>query len=155
MISLKEVGEEFVLQGFNVKYYQHDNFESINIRIKKNVIIEKIVTNGKMWSISEEYEILKKDILEIIKIAKTIKNYKGLEIKIISTKENYRLQENLSNELRKIFFEINGDFYRRKGKTINELLLKIYLKEVLSKKRKEWHLQKNWMVSVQLKKDRN
>lgn len=137
MISLKEVGEEFVLQGFNVKYYQHDNFESINIRIKKNVIIEKIVTNGKMWSISEEYEILKKDILEIIKIAKTIKNYKGLEIKIISTKENYRLQENLSNELRKIFFEINGDFYRRKGKTINELLLKIYLKEVLSKKRKE------------------
>lgn len=137
MISLKEVGEEFVLQGFNVKYYQHDNFESINIRIKKNVIIEKIVTNGKMWSISEEYEILKKDILEIIKIAKTIKNYKGLEIKIISTKENYRLQENLSNELRKIFFEINGDFYRREVKTINELLLKIYLKEVLSKKRKE------------------
>ena len=88
MISLKEVGEELKILGYNVKYFEYKNAESIVIKIKKNVIIEKIVTAGKMWSIAEEYGTLKTDLLNLIKTATELKNYKGLEIRIVSTREN-------------------------------------------------------------------
>ena len=137
MISLKEIGEELITLGYNVKYLQLDDAESIIIKIKKNVTIEKISTKRKMWSIAEEYDNLKTDLLELIAIAKKLKNYKGLEIKIISTRELYKTPIVIEKNKRTIFLKINNGSYRQREGNINELLLKIYLKEVLSKKRKE------------------
>lgn len=137
MISLKEIGKELIMLGYNVKYKQLDDAESITIKIKKNVTIEKISTKRKMWSIAEEYDNLKKDVLELIEIAKKLKNYKGLEIKIISTRELYKTPIVMAKNTRTIFLKINNGSYRKRVENINELLLKIYLKEVLSKKRKE------------------
>ena len=137
MISLKEIGKELIMLGYNVKYKQLDDAESITIKIKKNVTIEKISTKRKMWSIAEEYDNLKKDMLELIAIAKKLKNYKGLEIKIISTRELYKTPIVTAKNTRTIFLKINNGSYRKRVENINELLLKIYLKEVLSKKRKE------------------
>lgn len=42
MISLKEIGEELITLGYNVKYLQLDDAESIIIKIKKNVTIKKL-----------------------------------------------------------------------------------------------------------------
>ena len=138
MISLKEVGEELRILGYNVKYFKYENAESIIIKIKKNVTIEKIITAGKMWSIAEEYETLKTDLLNLIKTTTELKNYKGLEIRISSTRENYKTKWTPQNEeLRTIFLKINDGSYRKTKKDINNLLLKVYLKEVLTKKRKE------------------
>ena len=137
MISLKEIGEELIMLGYNVKYKQLDDAESIIIKIKKNVTIEKISTKRKMWSIAKEYDNLKTDLLELIAIAKRLKNYKGLEIKIISTRELYKTPIVIEKNKRTIFLKINNESYRKREGNINELLLKIYLKEVLSKKRKE------------------
>ena len=137
MISLKEIGEELITLGYNVKYLQLDDAESIIIKIKKNVTIEKISTKEKMWSIAKEYDNLKTDLLELIAIAKKLKNYKGLEIKIISTRELYKTPIVIEKNKRTIFLKINNGSYRKRVENINELLLKIYLKEVLSKKRKE------------------
>lgn len=137
MISLKEIGEELIILGYNVKYLQLDDAESIIIKIKKNVTIEKISTKEKMWSIVKEYDNLKTDLLELIAIAKKLKNYKGLEIKIISTRELYKTPIVIEKNKRTIFLKINNESYRKREGNINELLLKIYLKEVLSKKRKE------------------
>ena len=138
MISLKEVGEELKILGCNVKYFEYKNAESIVIKIKKNVTIEKMVTTGKMWSIAEEYDSLKTDLLNLIKTATELKNYKGLEIRILSTRENYKTKWGpQKEELRTVFLRINNGSYRKTKKDINNLLLKVYLKEVLSKKRKE------------------
>ena len=137
MISLKEIREELITLGYNVEYKKLDDAESITIKIKKNVTIEKISTKGKMWSIAKEYDNLKTDLLELIAIAKKLKNYKGLEIKIISTRELYKTQIVIEKNKRTIFLKINNGSYRKREGNINELLLKIYLKEVLSKKRKE------------------
>ena len=90
-----------------------------------------------MWSIAKEYDNLKTDLLELIAIAKKLKNYKGLEIKIISTRELYKTPIVIEKNKRTIFLKINNGSYRKREGNINELLLKIYLKEVLSKKRKE------------------
>ena len=137
MISLKEIREELITLGYNVEYKKLDDAESITIKIKKNVTIEKISTKGKMWSIAKEYDNLKTDLLELIAIAKKLKNYKGLEIKIISTRELYKTPIIIEKNKRTIFLKINNGSYRKREGNINELLLKIYLKEVLSKKRKE------------------
>ena len=138
MISLKEVGEELKTLGCNVKFLKYENAESIVIKIKKNVIIEKIAITGKMWSIAEEYGTLKTDLLNLIKTATELKNYKGLEIRIVSTRENYKTKWGpQKEELRTVFLKINNGAYRKTKKDINNLLLKVYLKEVLSKKRKE------------------
>ena len=137
MISLKEIGEELIILGYNVECKKLDDAESITIKIKKNVTIEKISTKGKMWSITKEYDNLKTDLLELIAIAKKLKNYKGLEIKIISTRELYKTPIVIEKNKRTIFLKINNGSYRKREGNINELLLKIYLKEVLSKKRKE------------------
>ena len=137
MISLKEIGEELIMLGYNVKYKQLDDAETITIKIKKNVTIEKISTKRKMWSIAKEYDNLKTDLLELIAIAKKLKNYKGLEIRIISTRELYKTPIVIEKNKRTIFLKINNESYRKREGNINELLLKIYLKEVLSKKRKE------------------
>jgi len=137
MISLKEIREELITLGYNVEYKKLDDAESITIKIKKNVTIEKISTKGKMWSIAKEYDNLKTDLLELIAIAKKLKNYKGLEIKIISTRELYKTPIVIEKNKRTIFLKINNGSYRKREGNINELLLKIYLKEVLSKKRKE------------------
>ena len=91
-----------------------------------------------MWSIAEEYETLKTDLLNLIKTTTELKNYKGLEIRISSTRENYKTKWTPQNEeLRTIFLKINDGSYRKTKKDINNLLLKVYLKEVLTKKRKE------------------
>ena len=37
MISLKEIGKELIILGYNVKYLQLDDAESIIIKIKKTV----------------------------------------------------------------------------------------------------------------------
>ena len=138
MISLKEVREELRILGHNVKYFKYENAESIVIKIKKNVTIEKIVTAGKMWSIAEEYGTLKTDLLNLIETAKELKDYKGLEIKIISSRENYKIKWGpQKEELRTVFLKINNGSYRKTKKDINDVLLKVFLKEVLSKKRKE------------------
>ena len=137
MISLKEIREELITLGYNVEYKKLDDAESITIKIKKNVTIEKISTKGKMWSIAKEYDNLKTDLLELIAMAKKLKNYKGLEIKIISTRELYKTPIVIEKNKRTIFLKINNGSYRKREGNINELLLKIYLKEVLSKKRKE------------------
>ena len=138
MISLKEVREELRILGHNVKYFKYENAESIIIKIKKNVTIEKIVTTGKMWSIAEEYEALKTDLLSLIKTATELKNYKGLEIRITSTRENYKTKwAPQKEESRTIFLKINNGAYRKTRKDIKDLLLRVFLKEVLSKKRKE------------------
>ena len=137
MISLKEIGEELITLGYNVECKKLDDAESIIIKIKKNVTIEKISTKEKMWSIVKEYDNLKTDLLELIAIAKKLKNYKGLEIKIISTRELYKTPIVIEKNKRTIFLKINNESYRKREGNINELLLKIYLKEVLSKKRKE------------------
>ena len=70
MISLKKIGEELITLGYNVKYLQLDDAESIIIKIKKNVTIEKISTKRRIWGIAEEYDNLKTDLLELIAIAK-------------------------------------------------------------------------------------
>ena len=137
MIPLKEIREELITLGYNVEYKKLDDAESITIKIKKNVTIEKISTKGKMWSIAKEYDNLKTDLLELIAMAKKLKNYKGLEIKIISTRELYKTPIVIEKNKRTIFLKINNGSYRKREGNINELLLKIYLKEVLSKKRKE------------------
>ena len=137
MISLKEIREELIKLGYNVEYKKLDDEESITIKIKKNVTIEKISVKGKMWSIAKEYDNLKTDLLELIAMAKKLKNYKGLEIKIISTRELYKTPIVIEKNKRTIFLKINNGSYRKREGNINELLLKIYLKEVLSKKRKE------------------
>ena len=137
MISLKEIREELITLGYNVEYKKLDDAESITIKIKKNVTIEKISTKGKMWSIAKEYDNLKTDLLELIAMAKKLKNYKGLEIKIISTRELYKTPIVIEKNKRTIFLKINNGSYRKRQGNIHELLLKIYLKEVLSKKRKE------------------
>ena len=135
MISLKEIREELITLGYNVEYKKLDDAESITIKIKKNVTIEKISVKGKMWSIDKEYDNLKTDLLELIAMAKKLKNYKGLEIKIISTRELYKTPIVIEKNKRTIFLKINNGSYRKREGNINELLLKIYLKEVLSKKR--------------------
>lgn len=138
MISLKEVGEELRVLGHNVKFLKNENAESVVIKIKKNITIEKFVTAGKTWSIAEEYGTLKTDLLNLIKTANGLKNYKGLEIKIISSRENYKIKWGpQKEELRTVFLKINNGSYRKTKKDINDVLLKVFLKEVLSKKRKE------------------
>lgn len=110
----------------------HKDCQCLNVQIKKNIKIRKEVAGINIFFSINEFNLLKEEILELIKIAKKTMQTK-YKVVFVSTRINYK---NVVPKERKIVaFTINKEFYRKKEENVNDSIFRYFLKNDFSKKR--------------------
>mgnify|MGYP003534892967 CR=1 FL=1 len=110
----------------------HKDCQCLNIQIKKNIKIRKEVAGTSIFFSVNEFNLLKEEILELIKIAKKTMQTK-YKVVYVSTRNN---NKKVVIKERKIeTFKNNKEFYRKKEENINDSIFRYFLKNDFSRRR--------------------